>query len=44
VSPHLGASTAEAQRRAGRDIVEEVLRALRGEPLRGAVALPEVPA
>jgi len=44
VTPHLGASTAEAQRRAGRDIVEEVLRALRGEPLRGAVALPEVPA
>ncbi len=44
VTPHLGASTAEAQRRAGRDIVDEVLRALRGEPLRGAVALPEVPA
>ncbi len=44
VTPHLGASTAEAQRRAGRDIVDEVLRALRGEPLRGAVAVPGVPA
>jgi len=44
VTPHLGASTAEAQRRAGRDIVDEVLRALRGEPLQGAVALPGAPA
>ncbi len=41
VTPHLGASTHEAQRRAGRDVVEEVLRAVRGEPLRFAVPLPE---
>jgi D-3-phosphoglycerate dehydrogenase / 2-oxoglutarate reductase len=40
VTPHLGASTAEAQRRAGRDVVDEVLRALRGEPLQAAVAGP----
>lgn len=44
VTPHVGASTHEAQRRAGRDVVEEVLRALRQEPLRGEVPLPEVPA
>lgn len=44
VTPHLGASTAEAQRRAGRDVVDEVLRALRGEPLKAAVALPGAPA
>ncbi len=36
-TPHLGASTAEAQRRAGSDTVEEVLRALRGEPLAALV-------
>lgn len=33
VTPHTGASTAEAQRRAGLDTVDEVLRAVRGEPL-----------
>jgi D-3-phosphoglycerate dehydrogenase len=32
-TPHLAASTHEAQLRAGRGVVEEVLRALRGEPL-----------
>ena len=31
-TPHLGASTAEGQRRAGEDVVAEVLRALHGEP------------
>ena len=39
-TPHIGASTAEAQRRAGRDTVEEVLRALRGEPLTALVPPP----
>ncbi len=39
-TPHLGASTAEAQARAGSDTVEEVLRALRGERLTSEVALP----
>lgn len=39
-TPHIGASTVEAQRRAGADIVAEVLRALRGEPLTALVAPP----
>lgn len=32
-TPHIGAQTAEAQSRAAEDIANEVLRALRGEPL-----------
>lgn len=36
-TPHLGASTHEGQSRAGRQVVEEVLRALRGEPLQSLV-------
>ncbi|MGI0131587.1 MAG: hydroxyacid dehydrogenase [Thermoplasmata archaeon] len=36
-TPHLGASTHEAQRRAGQQVVDEVLRALRGEPLQSLV-------
>jgi len=39
-TPHLGASTTEAQQRAGADTVDEVLRALRGEPLTALVAAP----
>ena len=39
-TPHLGASTTEAQQRAGTDTVDEVLRALRGEPLTAVVAPP----
>ena len=39
-TPHLGASTEEAQRRAGADTVDEVLRALRGEPLLALVPAP----
>jgi D-3-phosphoglycerate dehydrogenase len=39
-TPHLGASTHEAQARAGTDTVDEVLRALRGEPLTALVAAP----
>ncbi len=39
-TPHLGASTEEAQRRAGADVVDEVLRALRGEPLTALVPAP----
>jgi len=34
-TPHLGASTEEAQRRAGSDVVAEVLRALRERPAAG---------
>jgi len=37
-TPHIGAQTAEAQRRAAEDIAAEVLAALRGEPLRWKVA------
>jgi D-3-phosphoglycerate dehydrogenase / 2-oxoglutarate reductase len=37
VTPHIGASTVEAQRRAGADIVDEVLRAVNGEPLTARV-------
>lgn len=36
-TPHLGASTHEAQQRAGEEIVAEVLRAVRGEPLLSVV-------
>ncbi len=39
-TPHLGASTHDAQARAGTDTVDEVLRALRGEPLTALVAPP----
>jgi D-3-phosphoglycerate dehydrogenase / 2-oxoglutarate reductase len=42
-TPHLGASTREAQRRAGLQVVEEVVRALHGEPLT-ALVNPEVAA
>jgi D-3-phosphoglycerate dehydrogenase len=36
-TPHIGASTHEAQARAGADVVAELLRALRGEPLQACV-------
>ncbi|HTT73318.1 MAG TPA: hydroxyacid dehydrogenase [Thermoplasmata archaeon] len=36
-TPHLGAATVEGQERAGADTVDEVLRALRGEPLTALV-------
>ena len=39
-TPHLGASTHEAQSRAGSDTVDEVLRALKGEPLTALVPAP----
>jgi D-3-phosphoglycerate dehydrogenase len=39
-TPHLGASTHEAQARAGIDTVDEVLRALKGEPLTALVPAP----
>jgi D-3-phosphoglycerate dehydrogenase len=40
-TPHVGASTKEGQARAGGLVVEELLRALRGEPLQ-ALVNPEV--
>ncbi|MEM0129044.1 MAG: hydroxyacid dehydrogenase [Thermoplasmata archaeon] len=39
-TPHIGASTHEAQRRAGALVADEVLRAWRGEPVRFSVPLP----
>src|SRR3970282_1662554 len=42
VTPHLGASTAEAQRRIGLEVADQVLAALAGRPGRGAVNAPVV--
>ena len=39
-TPHIGAMTSEGQGRAGAEIVDEVLRALRGEPLTSLVPAP----
>ncbi len=39
-TPHVGASTYEAQRRAGRQVMDEVRRALRGEALTAQVPIP----
>ncbi len=44
VTPHLGASTAEAQDRAGTIIADQVARALAGEMVSNAVNVPGVPA
>jgi D-3-phosphoglycerate dehydrogenase len=38
-TPHIGAATVEGQARAGREVVDELLRALRGEPLMSQVML-----
>ena len=43
-TPHLGASTVEAQAEVAREVVEEVLAVLRGRPPRNAVNLPAIPA
>jgi len=40
VTPHLGASTAESQIHVAVDVARELVRALRGEPVRNAVNLP----
>jgi D-3-phosphoglycerate dehydrogenase len=42
ITPHLGGSTQEAQRSIAVDIAEQVLAALRGEPVHGAVNAPAV--
>ena len=42
-TPHIGASTREAQKRAGVEVADEILRAIRGERL-SAVVNPEVAA
>lgn len=42
-TPHLGASTREAQENVAMDVAEEVLHILRGEPFKNAVNLPSIP-
>ncbi len=44
VTPHLGASTAEAQTLAARDVAEQVVAVLQGQPPRYAVNMPFVSA
>jgi D-3-phosphoglycerate dehydrogenase len=44
VTPHLGASTVEAQENVAIDVAEEVLHILRNEPFKNAVNMPPVPA
>jgi D-3-phosphoglycerate dehydrogenase len=40
VTPHLGASTAEAQERVSQDVAEQIILVLRGEPAQYAVNTP----
>lgn len=44
VTPHLGASTIEAQENVAIDVSEQVLLILRNEPFKNAVNMPPVPA
>lgn len=44
VTPHLGASTVEAQENVAIDVSEQVLHILRNEPFKNAVNMPPVPA
>lgn len=44
VTPHLGASTVEAQENVAIDVSEQVLHILRGEPFKNAVNMPKIPA
>ncbi|MFD2672859.1 phosphoglycerate dehydrogenase [Marinicrinis sediminis] len=44
VTPHLGASTIEAQENVAIDVSEEILHILRNEPFKNAVNMPPVPA
>jgi D-3-phosphoglycerate dehydrogenase len=43
VTPHLGASTAEAQERVAVDVAEQIVAHLKGEPVRYAVNAPLIP-
>jgi len=43
-TPHLGASTVEAQENVAVDVSEEILKVLRGEAFKNAVNLPSIPA
>ncbi|GFN23083.1 phosphoglycerate dehydrogenase [Thermanaeromonas sp. C210] len=42
VTPHLGASTAEAQRAVAAEVAQDVVRCLKGEPVHNAVNIPVV--
>jgi D-3-phosphoglycerate dehydrogenase len=42
VTPHLGASTGEAQVNVAREVAEHVVRALKGEPVPSAVNVPPI--
>jgi len=42
VTPHLGASTVEAQENVAIDVSEEILKVLRGQPFKNAVNLPSI--
>ncbi len=44
VTPHLGASTVEAQALAARDVAEQIVTVLKGQPARYAVNAPFIPA
>ena len=44
VTPHLAASTTEAQISASTDIAEEIIAALKGDPVRYAINIPRIPA
>ncbi len=44
VTPHLGASTAEAQAMVAKDVAEQVIAVLKGQPARYAVNAPFIPA
>jgi D-3-phosphoglycerate dehydrogenase / 2-oxoglutarate reductase len=43
-TPHLGASTREAQENVAQDVSEEILHILRDQPFKNAVNLPSIPA
>lgn len=43
VTPHLGASTTEAQVLAARDVAEQIVDVFRGQPARSAVNVPYIP-
>ena len=43
VTPHLAASTTEAQISASTDIAEQIIAALKGDPVRYAINIPRIP-
>ncbi|GAI58679.1 unnamed protein product, partial [marine sediment metagenome] len=43
VTPHLGASTTEAQATAAKDVAEQIIDVFKGQPARYAVNAPSTP-